>query len=150
MANFYKVKTTGKFELLAESTTSEGIAPGEWATANGGDGWIGSWDMTEELAKLIADTRTQQGKPTLFVDRTESVSPRYSVCDAPVVGSKVSKAFNGDSYPEGVITKVSKSMRRVETSTGMVFYRRKETAAWVSGRTWSMIAGHHSSWNPSF
>lgn len=45
--------------------------------------------------------------------------PRYDVIRRPYVGDLVSKSFNGDSYPRGTIVKISDSLRRVETDTGI-------------------------------
>jgi hypothetical protein len=89
------------------------------------------------------------GRVFLAVDNGPNVSPRYDVIEAPKVGDKVSRAFNGDFYPEGIIVKVSASYRRVETSTGVVFFRRRQSAVWSDG-TFSMVQGHISRLNPSF
>lgn len=78
------------------------------------------------------------------------VWPRYSVVEPPKVGDLVSYGFNGDAYPCGFVTKISKSLRRVETSEGRVFFRRKLTGSWISGGTWSLIHGHVNKRNPSF
>lgn len=76
--------------------------------------------------------------------------PRFYAVEAPKVGDAVSKAFNGDSYAEGEIIKVSKTLRRVETSTGEVFFRVRKTGAWRSNRTWWLVSGHEEKRNPSF
>lgn len=123
----------------------------KWYDGKTGNGWAHDWDLTSELAKSITAYLNKSGKKSyLFVDRGESVSPRFSVCVKPEVGDEVSKSFNGDSYPVGKITKVSESGRRVETSSGTVFYRKRETASWVNKGMWFMIAGSISEWNPSF
>jgi hypothetical protein len=73
----------------------------------------------------------------------------YSI-PRPVVGSPVSRAFNGDASPEGEIAKVSPTGKKVTTTTGTVFYRKGQTASWVAHGTWSMVAGHQSRRNPHF
>lgn len=93
------------------------------------------------------------------VDHGPCVHPRYSVSRFPQVGDAVSKAFNGDSYPCGKITRISDGHRTIWTDSGMVFTRRKDGAdnldnsnAWYpkGGRTFYMIDGHHNERNPSF
>lgn len=107
-------------------------------------------------AQIAADMANcwalKAGRPERYipVDQGPCVLPRFDVIEAPRVGAKVSRAFNGDYYPAGEIVKVSGSLRRVETSDGTVFYRRRETASWRSKRTWFMVGGHHSEKNPSF
>ena len=88
----------------------------------------------------------------LFVATSDpSQYPRFDVVYAPQVGDKVSYAFNGDSYPDGVVTKVSASLRRIETSTGSVYYRRKSTGTWKKqGGTWWLVHGWHNDRNPHF
>lgn len=76
--------------------------------------------------------------------------PRYDVVQLPAIGAPVSKAFNGDYYPAGVVTSVSKTLTVIRTSDGSTFRRRRLTGAWVSGGTWSMVAGHRDELNPSF
>lgn len=93
-------------------------------------------------ANLIAAEATElTGRLHIGVDQGNHTSPRYDVIEAPVVGAEVSRGFNGDYYPAGKIVKVSASLRRVQTSDGTVFYRRANSAAWVSGNTWAMVAG---------
>lgn len=117
-------------------------------------GWDCFWRLQDmEQARTLASAKTQMsGGADVYLpcDASSHVSPRYSVTLAPKVGDQVSKAFNGDSYPEGEIVKVSKSYKRVETSTGVVFYRVRETGCWRADGTWSMRQGHVYEQNPSF
>jgi hypothetical protein len=76
--------------------------------------------------------------------------PRYGIVEVPRVGEPVSYAFNGDYYPCGTVAKISKSLKRIETSDGRVFFRRKLSGSWVNGGTWSLVSGHISRWNPEF
>ena len=73
----------------------------------------------------------------------------YSI-PRPVVGAPVSQGFNGDYYPQGEIAKVSPTGKKITTTTGVVFYRKGQTAAWLAHGTWAMVAGHQSRWNPHF
>ena len=104
-----------------------------------------------DAEKVAADAMAwNPGVVYLPVDSGASVSPRYDVILAPVVGMKVSKAFNGDYYPAGVITKISASMKVITTSTGVVFWRLRKSGTWLNHKTWSMVGGHISRRNPSF
>ena len=78
----------------------------------------------------------------LATDEGPSHSPRYDVVRAPRIGHLVSSSFNGDSYPEGEVVRVSASFRRVETSTGKVYTRRRQSGSWIAEGTWFMTEGH--------
>lgn len=108
------------------------------------------WKTMARAEEVAAQLTESTDKLYIAIDSGPNVSPRFDVIDAPVIGMKVSKAFNGDYYPEGEITKISKSLKRVETSTGAVFYRRRQSGAWIEGGTWGMVEGHVSRLNPSF
>ena len=110
------------------------------------------WDFTtlEIAEKIAADATELTGEKYIATDAGDWCSPRYDVIRAPKVGDEVSKAFNGDYYPEGTIVKISDSMRRIETSTGKVFFRRKKTGSWLYKGMWSMVGGHTNRWNPEF
>jgi hypothetical protein len=41
-------------------------------------------------------------------------------------------------------------MKRIVTSNGLAFYRRRETAAWVNRGTWTLVPGEVNERNPSF
>lgn len=106
------------------------------------------WDWkTFEAAQEVA---TVLGADYIATDSGPNVSPRYDVVRIPQVGDEVSGAFNGDSYPEGKIVSVSKSLRVITTDTGKKFYRIRQTSAWRADRTWSLTRGHISTQNPSF
>lgn len=104
----------------------------------------------EDANFLAIDASKLTGRLHLATDAGEYTWPRYDVIAAPVVGALVSKSFNGDSYHAGTIAKISASFKRVETDTGVVFFRRKLSGAWVNHGTWAMIPGHVSEQNPSF
>lgn len=113
--------------------------------------------VTRNSIHTYADAETYAAQATeatgelhIATDAGDHVHPRYDVIKAPVVGDMVSRGFNGDYYPAGRIEQVSKSLRRVKTTTGDVFFRRGRTGLWVSQGTWSMIAGWHDRRNPEF
>lgn len=111
------------------------------------------WDWnTSEAAQLVANALNNTIGEVRFIatDAGEHVSPRYDVIELPKVGDKVSYAFNGDYYPCGEITSISKSLRIITTSDGRKFYRKRQTGSWVSDRTWSLVNGHHNRRNPEF
>lgn len=87
----------------------------------------------------------------MAVDGGRSVSPRFDVVRKPKVGEPVSMAFNGDYYPDGYIAKISPTMKKITTTTGTTYYRRRQTASWLrNGKTFSMVGGHIDKRNPSF
>lgn len=76
---------------------------------------------------------------------------KYKVAKLPQVGEEVSMYFNGDAYPCGTITSVSKSGLIVKTSEGRTFRRQaKHPACWLHEKTFAMIPGRVSKQNPSF
>lgn len=115
-------------------------------------GWLCRWDFQSlEVAEQIAAAATKHtGAPHVATD-TPYTGPRFDVVQAPYLGDPVSYSFNGDSYPDGYVTKVSDNLRRVETSTGSVYYRRKSTGTWKKqGGTWSLVRGWRNDRNPEF
>lgn len=107
--------------------------------------WVNRNDYKSlDEAQRVAGSATRTLKTDFMaVDNGPSCSPRYDVIRTPQVGDEVSQAFNGDYYPEGVITKITHKLRRIETSTGEVFWRRKDSGSWLNGG-FSMIRGHVS------
>jgi len=108
------------------------------------------WKSLEEVEGLALRLTAMTGKTYLGTDSGPGVSPRFEVIEAPKVGDPVSQGFNGDYYPCGEITKITKGWR-ITTSTGKVFNRRKNSGSWkmVNGHS-SMVAGHISEQNPHF
>ena len=138
----YPIKSWGDWQwgLQADGTISAG--------------WISKQDIGEHASPLmfaqqLADSASKLGDRYIATDSGEPSRHRYSIARAPAIGDRVSKSFNGDSYPCGVIVKISKSFRRIETDEKRVFFRQKQTGRWqVSG--WSLINGHHEEQNPHF
>lgn len=108
------------------------------------------WKTFARAEEVAAQLTEATGVLYIGVDRGSNTSPQFDVIAAPTVGAKVSKAFNGDSYIAGEIVKISKTLKRIETSTGEVFFRRRQSSSWVEGGTWSLQMGHHEIRNPSF
>lgn len=102
-----------------------------------------SFAAAEEVAAAL-------GKDYIATDAGSHVSPRYDVIKLPKVGDKVSYAFNGDSYPCGVIVKVSKTKKAITTDGGKVFYRVRQSGSWRNDGTWSLTPGHVYKQNPEF
>lgn len=86
----------------------------------------------------------------LPVDRDRWTWPQYAIVEKPKVGELCSKAFNGDSYPAGHIASISKTLKKITTTTGLSFYRNGHGEGWRQGGTWWLVRGHHSERNPSF
>lgn len=116
--------------------------PGLYETRN-------EW-KTFERAEQIAKELTAVAGHWIATDAGAHTYPRYDVSLAPMIGELVSCSFNGDSRPCGIITSVSKTLKKVVTSDGSKFYRRRQSGAWIKNGTWSMISGHHNQRNPSF
>lgn len=108
------------------------------------------WNTMERVETIARELTEATGVRYIGTDAGPHVSPRYDVIAAPVIGSEVSKEFNGDSYPEGTIVTISPTLKKIVTSTGVTFYRRRLSGQWIADRTWSMTRGHVSKWNPSF
>lgn len=100
------------------------------------------------------------GFPFWPEDRGNGVSPRYGVRPGFRIGEPVSRAFNGDYYPVGFITKMSGQgnekigFRRIEvTDTNgkvRVFWRRDMSGSWINAGMWSLVPGWHNDQNPEF
>lgn len=99
---------------------------------------------------LAAEATKVTGHLHIAVDQGAWTSPQFDVIEAPVIGDKVSRAFNGDYYPAGTIVRISKTLKKITTSDGTKFYRRRQSGAWVEPPGWSMVQGHISRWNPEF
>lgn len=99
---------------------------------------------TREIADHMAEQLNDEAGKEIYlgVDRGAHIFPRYSVVVAPQIGDKVSYAFNGDSRPCGEIKSISATLKRITTTDGRTFYRRGESASWISNRTWSLVQGH--------
>ena len=151
LENFVPVEATT--ESPADKRSSWAMQPkdGDWRNLeNTGTGWITRNDIKSfAYAHTLATLLTEKlGRTFLATDATASTSPRYDVIEAPKVGDKVSRGFNGDYYPEGEIVKITPTWI-VTTSTGKKFRRRGLTAGWrQEGGTWWMTGGHIDERNP--
>jgi hypothetical protein len=125
--------------------------PGDWHNlVNTGNGWISRSDIKSyQYANTLATLLTEKlGRTFLATDAGDGCWPRYDVIEAPKVGDKVSRGFNGDYYPEGEIVKVTPTWN-ITTSTGKKFRRRGLSSGWrQEGGTWWMVSGHVDERNP--
>lgn len=117
--------------------------------------WISRHDIKsfEHAQTIAAQANAMLGAGNVFipVDSGDNCYPRYDVVQAPKVGEEVSRALNGDFYPDGEIVKVSgKDHRIVTTSTGRKYYRRRQSSVWIADKFYSMVRGHISRLNPEF
>ena len=114
------------------------------------DGWVSRYNFESfEQAQEVADAASIfEGVDYIATDAGEWCSPRYDVIRAPQVLDPVSYAFNGDAYPCGYIKTISKTMKKITTTTGKTFYRKRNTGSWVSAPCWFMVEGHISERNP--
>lgn len=128
----------------------------KWARNEDGtfnaEGWlnrndIGSYAYAFTIAALLTDKYKADKRTFLACNRNDR---DFDVIEAPKVGDKVSKGFNGDYYPEGEITRITPKWQ-ITTSTGAKFRRVKNTASWrETGRGFSMVGGHIDERNPSY
>jgi hypothetical protein len=116
------------------------------------DGWVSRNDFkTFEQAQEVAEAASRfEGVDYIATDSGAYCSPRYDVIKAPQHLAPVSYCFNGDYYPCGHIKSISKTMKKITTTTGKTFYRRKNTGCWLANGTWSMVEGHIEQRNPMF
>lgn len=149
---FVKFKSGLPVEVSDKNPGGEtGDGPKKW-DATMQDGWSSRWDWKsfDVVAKIATYVTAMTGETYLPTDASASTSPRYDICRAPKVGDLVSRAFNGDAYPEGTIEKITKTWQ-VTTSTGQKFLRYKNTAGWkMAGRGCWMVGGHIDERNPHF
>ena len=81
------------------------------------------WKSFAEVEAIAKGANAlNDGNHYLPVDGGAWISPRYDIVIAPKVGDKVSYGFNGDYYPDGTIAKMSKSFKRVVSSTDNASY----------------------------
>lgn len=139
---YFKTNGTNTVSAIAESITAEQHMSGEWVCR--ADRWSAS------QAKDIAESTSALTGDRYVATFREHCYPAIDVVRAPKVGDEVSYGFNGDYYPDGVVTKISASLRRVQTDTGSVYYRRKQTGSWIKGGQWSLVRGHYNEWNREF
>ena len=85
--------------------------------------------------------------PYSIVGPLKGTSHPYDMIREPAVGDELSYAFNGDCYPCGTVTRVTKT--KCETSDGTVF-RRLKNGRWKKDQMWSMVFGHIYEQNPCF
>lgn len=116
------------------------------------DQWTGRWSLKTmtQAERLAAKATKFANKLYVATDAGSNTSPQFDVIEAPMIGNLVSREFNGDSYPAGVITKVSPTITKVTTDTGVVFRRVRKTGAWRENGCWYMTGGHTNKYNPCF
>jgi hypothetical protein len=113
---------------------------------------MSNWNITsfEHATEIAAAVTGVTGKLHIACDYGSHCSPRYYTIEVPTVGDLVSYAFNGDYYPCGSITSISKTLKKITTSDGQVFYRRRQTGCWKMNGVWSLVNGHIERLNPEF
>ena len=143
--NFYKTQqhrnAPACIEVIAISDRPENL-----------QGWVcrSDWSTFEAAHEVAEAASIFEGVEYIAIDRGAYTSPRFDVIRAPQVLDAVSYTFNGDTYPCGYIKTISKSLKKITTTTGETFYRRKQSGAWLMNRQWSMVGGHREERNPHF
>jgi len=113
-----------------------------------GEGWVcrNEFKSFEEATRVADAASDFEGIDFIA---TES-NGYFDVMEVPEVGDPVSYCFNGDSYPCGFIKTISKTLKKITTTDGSEFYRRRNSGTWLKHKTWSLVGGHHHSQNPHF
>ena len=108
-----------------------------------------NWDWkTLEDVTACFERMGEKLEGFMITDTGPHCSPRFDIVEKPKVGDKISYAFNGDYHPCGEIAKISKTMKKITSTEGDVFYRRRATGCWLKNKYWAMIDGHHDVRNP--
>lgn len=102
------------------------------------------WTSRAEVDRIARYLTAMTGD--LYVGTERGTS--FDIVRAPKVGDEVSYSFNGDTYPDGVVVKVTKTLQ-VKTSTGKTYRRHGQTGSWTNN-AWSLIPGHIYEQNPHF
>ena len=105
---------------------------------------------TLEEAKHIAEMASKFDDEYDYVAVETGCLPKYDVERCFRVGEPVSYGFNGDSYPAGEVAKISKTGKKITTTTGKIFYRRygENSTTYKMSGTWTLIRGHYNERNP--
>lgn len=109
---------------------------------------VWDWETLDQVVEIANDLTSSTNVLYIPIQRSNAY-PKFDVIKAPAVGDDVSKGFNGDFYPCGKIVRISKTLKRITTSNGDVFYRRAETGAWIAG-AFTLVSGIIDRQNPHF
>lgn len=102
-------------------------------------------EQAEFVAKEINEIYGFQTPRYYVVDYGPNCSPRWDVVRDFQVDEFVSRGFNGDYYPEGVVVK--KTRTSFTTSTGLTF-RKNRAGFYLYDRMWAAVHGHKNERNP--
>jgi hypothetical protein len=126
--------------------TSEEAKAMKWVDVQDRHDWKTMQDA-EDIALLL---NLHNDEKYIAIDNGEWCSPRFDVLRMPQVGDDVSYGFNGDYYPCGKIKSISKTLKKITTTEGKDFFRRRQSGSWVMNGTWSLIHGTINERNPHF
>ena len=135
-------------EISAQRPKGDGVT----FARDGKNGWQNrnDWSSYDDVTRIALYLTAMTGKTYLPIDAGSHVSPRFDIIEAPKVGDDVSYGFNGDSYPCGKITRITKSWR-IYTDSGKTFNCKGITGVWMMvGGTWFLIIGIVDERNPHF
>jgi hypothetical protein len=143
--NFYKTQqhrnAPACIEVIAISDRPENL-----------QGWVcrSDWSTFEAAHEVAEAASIFEGVEYIAIDRGAYTSPRFDVIRAPQTLDPVSYSFNGDTYPCGYIKTISKTLKKITTTTGQTFYRHKQSGSWLMNGQWYMVSGHIQERNPHF
>lgn len=106
---------------------------------------LDSFAEAEEMALRITAIT---GRDFLACDNGSWTSHQFAIVEAPVLGEEVSYGFNGDSYHDGKIVRITPNWMCI-TESGARYNRKGLTNGWKKvGGTWWMLNGIHNEQNP--
>lgn len=101
-----------------------------------------------EIVEKVAESATKlTGELYIPINNGIYTSKTFDVIKAPYIGEPVSKEINGDLRPCGYIKTISKSLKKITTTEGYTFYRKKQTGQWLYAKYFSLISGHITEFN---
>lgn len=90
--------------------------------------WVSDRDelqTMEQVTKYAEEITTFTGELHIPIDHGDYTFPRFEIMKMFVVGQEISKYFNGDSYPDETIKKISDGLRIITSTSGNRYFRYK-------------------------
>jgi hypothetical protein len=105
------------------------------------------WKDASYVHELCTKLNEKFGDKYMVISTNFAIGNKMDIILKPQIGDEVSRAFNGDIYPCGTITHISKTMKKITTSHGTTFWRQGDSGCWRD-MPWSMVPGHRYEQNP--
>lgn len=109
------------------------------------------YDSRRDFDYMSEEDRMQFGKALdAYTGKRHFVTTSRGPIEIPSIGDRISKGFNGDYYPDGVIASITPSGKTIVSSEGTTYNWSRKRGNWYSHRTFGLVMGHVSRWNPEF